>query len=882
MTVQVNGMDRAYRTILIAALCLAPSAALADDAPVWVRAARLYKTAMSPYSAKRYDQALPLLEQFVRMYGTNENVPKAYLQLAHCRAEAKDYDGWEEEIDTVIRRFRHSSAWFSAYRAKLGRLLGQEEHDEYLRVLEQFARDAKQLPLDFRREIESGVHWYAVDHRHPNDAPHSIRWLRPVFSEPDWERQLVKVADTPERAESVLRIIAPTLATLPDDLPTNWQYVHVELLRAAGKEDEAAEAFETYAEAWGDDPRGLDLWVRRARRLTGAKDRAGADAAWERILETYMGNASLSYALGERFEQLGKAGRNEEYIALAKRYLETYPLGNLRGGILNHWLAILRGRAVAGGEAERQAVAEFLTEHWGENSGFATRWWIDFHLDTDRPAKAVERARYYLDDKRWSSGTWRHLQQLARKHKAFEALVAEAEETYGIHDAAGKGEPVELLKELGGRIKDNQLRHMEEIGETLFREHRETDEAVTALSRLVDYYFKQVLTEQRDRWVNRMASAYPRHPATEAALRQQLTALQAQRRYEDLGETIDLYRARFPTAGLPFNYYNVRMHCYRAVKDDTGAKALRDRRVGSWRRSAERGNTRAMEEYFRARPELRGEEATSKARGDFWIEFADAHEGSRVELYCLRRAMDEYYYTPKRQGHLKLEPMPDDALKAIKRLQNQQLDPEIRWNLLFADVNLLFREERIDEGLKRLNEWLDGLERSEKVRDLAMRLSFGSIAAAMGDKRQHATEALEIVDKLRRHTFTTRDEFAVMGMEASVYWHAESYARAGKVYGKMVAEAPWPIAAYGWFRRSLECARRVSPAAMKSVADSYLARIPGCQDVAPGVLQEVGEYLLAKRHSAFRSVRGKLAERYPASGPRGALETEYAELLRKQ
>ena len=120
-------------------------------------AGKLYTSAMSQYSAGQYKQAQPLLEKFIAAYATHEYVPVAYLQLAACRSNQKDTDGYLKALDETIARFYGSPAWFIAYGSKARPRQGQKDNDGYLTLLEAMVRQCEEVP--FRLHGDIGWYW---------------------------------------------------------------------------------------------------------------------------------------------------------------------------------------------------------------------------------------------------------------------------------------------------------------------------------------------------------------------------------------------------------------------------------------------------------------------------------------------------------------------------------------------------------------------------------------------------------------------------------------------------------------------------------------------------------------------------------------------------
>jgi hypothetical protein len=869
-----GGSLRTYLAVIALSLGLAGAAAAADRPPVWEQAARAHKSAMSAYGSQQWQQARGLFEQFIRKFNSHERVPEAHLYLARCLGRLEDPNGALEALETVIRRYTKSAVWFVATARKLGMLKSRKAHDEFLAALEKMVRYTTRLPLDFARNIRlhHGAHWY-TRHDRQDRRPRQLPWLRPILPRRDIEADILDVADTPERAKRALKILDRTFREHEEDLPANWQLAHYLLLSRA-QAPQAEPQIATYRQQWQDDPRGMALWFLWAVHCQEAGDDKAADAAYAHLLDNYLGYATLSVLLDERVAHLADQGRHEAFVALARQYLKTYPEGRLRKHILRRWLDMLRPAALGGDAGALDEILHVLDTHYGRHSNARRSWLIDFYIERKEDAKAVQLARAHLDPNRWSANAFHSLERYAQhKCESFAVLVAAARRAYGIHEPAG-GKAADLLEQLKKRLKDDQVRHMEEIGEKLFTAHRETAEAVEAVRLLGEYYFKKVLPEPRDRWMDRMIDAYPRHPQTQAVLALRVRGLRAGRRYQQVGEALDLLHERFPTAHLPFNWFHYRLSAYRAVKDERGRVALIRKRYGP---QAERGNTYALRRIAELELDWRDEQTTTAQVGGFWMDWAKKLKGTRAELFCLHEAVNAYYATPKRHPGLGKEPLPDKALEVIKVLQTQPLDPEVRWNMAFADINILADLGRGGEALSRLKERIGERQR---IRDLHQRLNLGRLAEAFGTDAEVAREGLSYFQQLGRLCFTSGDRQALASAEARLYYEAGAYAQARDKYMGLVTSSPWPVRAYGSYRAAFRAARRISPHAARAVADRYVSLIARCQDVLPDVLYELGREMMGSR-PALAAVRRMLADRYPASSPRGKLEQEIRRRLER-
>jgi len=847
------------RSLLVSVLlvCLLSSGPAGAAAKRWKMAARLWRSVKSTMGSGHWRQAEGLLQEFISKFGSHENVPAAYLYLAKAKRTLNDPNGEAETLDATIRRFGGSPVWYAAYARLLERRRLKNDRDGFLDTFEKMLSRLKFMPLDFSLRAKAGENatWFTGPGGVGWRAP-EFSWVRGVGASIGIQRDLLWVADTPERMERVFKLIGPSIARYPpDQLPIGWQFGYVLLLEKAGKGEQAEKLFQTYAKAWGDDPRGMVLWALRARHLQAAKDYKGAEAIFQHLVKNYMGYTSLSAMLRPWFAYLYQQQRYHDFVPLAKKYLEVYPWGRDRKTVLQYWLSMLRTPAVKGDLEALADTHSVLDKYYGPKSLFKRTWLIDLNIAMNNPAQAVELARPYLNDDEWSRQTYALLKAYAARCKPFQALVDEADKKYRIFapDPDPNSEPVKLLAELKDRIKDNQVRHMEEIGERIFSKHRDTHEAVEALKLLADYYFKKVIAKPRDAWTRRMIQAYPRHPDTQKVLATHVQSMRASRLYHQMGDALDLFKRRFPTARPPFSWYGYRMEAYSAIKNVRGPAALVLKARKALAARAHTGNFAAIQALARFEiPKLAAEEGmdpNSAQIGGYWMKLAKKHQGTRTELHCLWAAYNAYFTYPwahRSRGKVVLE---DEALDALARLQTQTMDPEVRWNLRFADVGVFLAQWKVEEALRRLKR---KFKNGEKVRDVRLRFNFAHMGQAIARDKKVLADGLEYAGELRKICFTQADQNAIAVMEAEAWYYAGAKAKTMKFYLDRALKDPWPIHGYSSFQRAYSCAVQISPAAAKRVTDRYLNRISRCQATVP-----------------------RMGNRYPSSASRGRLEAAY-------
>lgn len=885
---------------LTLAVCLwAGDTVWAQQAKPWGFAAKAWMTAMSAYKGGHTKQAEALLDDYVRKFGSTEKTPLGYMFLANCRARLGKPEAEDEAIAEVRRRYKGSVWWFAAEAHALRRLKAKGKVNEFLDYLEKFITEAKELPMDFSSDVRAGEGnstgysggsgpWFHYQ------APVGMEWLRDIYGgSKGIVPELEAMADTPARRQRVYKILDPIFRRgLEGRLPIGWQYAHLRQLVNLGRIEEAEKLYARYLKDYpptDGDPRGIMLRVLWGQFWQGRKDDKRADAIYADLIKNYMGFATLSTVLRPRFALLVQENRHREFVPLARAYLKHYPHGYDRKHILDLWVGILWKPALSGDAEALSHIIEMLDSYYGPKSIHRRETLIRFYLEMKKPEEAVKLARPFLNDDEWSRETYLQLRRYAGKETAFAALVDEADKKYGIFapDPDPNSEPALKLKELKARMKDNQVRHMEEIGDTLFGKHRKTAEAVEGVRLLVEYYFQKVIPGPRDAWMARMIEAYPRHPDTQRVLVRQVEALYAGKFFEKLGSPLDLIQKRFPERArsdrpLAFQqtWGSLRLRAYDAVDDKEGREKMTREDFTRLAKAAEGGNLYAMRAYANHQFRQAGK-PDPEARGDYWMKYARKFAGTRAELFCLREAWQAYVNThqPDVPQDKKVYVL-DEALDAIEELQTQKIDPEVAWNTQFADVNLLLAHRKVREALYRLKE---RIQDGKKIRDVSARLNFGALAGRLAEQPRVREVGLQLVDKkLRKVCFTQADMDWIDNFEIWILYHEPSQERRPAAHRKAMPfflakmdKTPIPLRAWGWYQHAMRCASSLGLKASKSVADRYLQRISHCQSLVPGILAGLGHRAMSpptQDPKVLKEMRERLERRYAASAARGSLE----------
>ena len=557
------------------------------------------------------------------------------------------------------------------------------------------------------------------------------------------------------------------------------------------------------------------------------------------------------------------------------------------------WVTLARRKAERGDTSRIDETVKMLDElvpkgHlvWQREN---LRRKLDFCMLAKRYDQAVTIARELLGPRHWCAEHYEKVSACAAAHPCFAPVLADARKRWSIPSPDPNGEAAALLKQLQARLKDDQTRHAEEIGEEMFGKHRNDASTIEAVKALSDYYFKKVLHEARDKWMERMVRAYPYHPLTQKVLANRITALGATRRYAEQAEAIDTLLARFPGAADNWAWYSARLRCYDAAKDAEGKLAFVRKYYGQRARA---GEYQAMYELAKYEDPTYPD---SKARGDAWMQRARGFKGTRWELYCLGRAWRAYYWNPYFYRGRPEEVCWDEAAKVIDALRTQRLDPELRWEMAFADVNLLAHRGEGRAALELLNGRLEALTGTPSrkrpnpsarppgrgtLRDLSLRLDLPALGSALGRARLGA-EGLALAKRLKRLCRTSRDLGAIELMLAAMFSAYKNHAAAAEHYLAVVDQARWPARMYWYFLSAADGFQQAKSPRYATEMERYMRKVARVQELVPELLYRLGETALSARSlPALQRVRKRLADRYPASAARRRLEERIARLRR--
>jgi len=864
---------RILLTMDLAAAVLGGSAAAQDAAEppqpetLAQKARKLYVNACSAMRTRQWGQARGLFERYLKLYGTHEYAPVGYLNLAWCHEGMKDAAAREKALDEVCKRFPGSPAWETAFVARLAAARQADDHDGYLKLLDDMTRTGL-VPL----RVYGDLGWEFGRYRSANysvyraNSGYDVEPMGPggVYRAPGWVAGIAEMADTPERARKALRALGRNFSTFARELPGDWQYVRVALMRAAEQADQAQAAYDQYVKDWGDDPRAIQLFVTEIEHLVRAKQYDKADAAFQAVLEKFPGAGGLAEPLRGYLYTARRERRQESFSRLAPHYLKHYTASVYWHTFSSYWQSLAVGQTDkkdAGAAALLKRFDEVYPEHTpGQRRGKALAK-MRLLMTLDRVAEAADAAKPLITQEMWSGYSFNTIASQAASHKPFAALVEAARKKWRIPVPNPTSEAFGMLNKLRLRLRDDQVRHAEEIGEEMFAKHRDDASTIEAVKALADYYFAKVLPQPRDKWMTRMIQAYPFHPQTEAVLANRIRADQAAKQYKKLAESLDTMLERFAGA-FSAEHYRLRISCYSAAQDADGAQVFARKFYGQ---AARAGHIYAIDEI--AARQLAGKTDDYKARGDCWMEWARAVPGTRAEVHCLIEARLAYYRIPWGRGGSS-GPLWDQALPVSRAMAKTTADPEVTWVARFDEVNLLADKGDAEAALAAMDGALKGTRR---IRGLSYRVDFTSLGEALG-RAKLTDKGAALARRLKGVCFTGRDRRAIDLMLGRMYDVAED-PKAADHYLQAVKAHPFPARWNHHFVAALRCLSRARAAARyRTEVEAHLRRIGRVQELVPGLMASAGAHYLGNRDPQALTMQRRLTSRYPASDARDTLD----------
>lgn len=519
-------------------------------------------------------------------------------------------------------------------------------------------------------------------------------------------------------------------------------------------------------------------------------------------------------------------------------------------------------------------------------------WKIGVCNSVGKIDEGVKLAEDLISEKYWCGEIFARLVAYARQHPSYAALVTKAREKYGVPEEQPTSLEAQKLKSLREHLRQAEVRHAEEIAQDLMTSQPKHSATIEVARTMVEYYRAKVLRKQRDEWVERMVKDFPYHPATESVMRSQIKTLAAEQEKDKSKSLQDLVRERFPGSFMvPADYEAAYEASLSAAATPEARVDLARQRYGA---RADAGDIDAMEEiaqyYYRAvltetkdEPEAKrkkGEVQTysldTQKLGEFWMGYAQKLAGTRAETFCLCRAYKAYVGDNSGDGQSYSVPEQivarpwrgEGALAAIKALQAQALDLEVRWKVGLVDVNILARMGKGKEAADTLRKKL----KPGKHKYLAARLYVPSLGAEL-IKAGAGEDLKAVIDRLQSACCMDFDIEALALLKAGAEEEAKNYPAAAKCYLDVLHNSRFPLTEYWWLQQGLaELAKAKSPQYAVEL-EQFLKRIGNAQDLVPDMLYKLGtSYASAKNTAGASRMRDRLKKEYPDSTAHDKME----------
>lgn len=853
---------RLIRRILMASIATVlfwPAGAASAADTLSEQAVKVYREALSQMHVKQYQQAADLFSQMIKRYGTNENVPDAQLYLAVCLRGQELDDDYIKQLDLCERIYAGTEVELLAINGKLSYYAAKKDADNYIATLKELCGPTGHKAVDEYMLDPGEFHYRGTNMAGPR------RYFATSFRD-----HLDDLCKKPEVAQQVLDLMAGTFKKGPGYLPQEWFWTHVHLLYRAGKAEEAKKQFDAYDAYWGTDVRNAKLWFAYGEYLrTETKDLPAARKIYEEVMKKWEG--TLDDGAGEAGYQLARMLETEKdpqpFIDMATPFTKRYKTTNWGNGVR----AMLHKKAMELAPSDKKmadlAFAMFeedMLDLLPQEQAASIEKQIDLAVTLKMEDKAKALFTQMLDPKVWGGWTYGRALALAKRHTMLQPQLDALRTKYLIKDPVADSEPAKLLAQLKMRMADDQMRFAEEIAEELFTKHTEAAETMDALKLMVDYYFKQVMPEPRDKWMGRMISTYEYHPDTEQVINQRCVASQAAAEYDQVAQDTELAIQRFPASQYRGNWVSYRIKAYEAAKDMQGKYKLMEKEYGPRIRS---GNIYSLQLLINAIPIAEGEDAGAK-RAAAWMGWADKFGEVHPALSCLAQARSAF-------ESLKVW---DKAHIASNRLRTQKIDPAVAQAYEFDDIDLYIAaqdHEKVVAAAARLPQQPKPRFRSGR------RFSLGSVGTSFG-KLKRIGPGKSLAARLQKLYDAPEDINGVDYFMASMFVAAnDTYGptpEAGKHYLNIVERTMPPDIAYRVFTSALyHHPENLDPVRM---IDDYLKLIPRAHHLRPDLIKRQGEYYIAQKSNKALATQGALTRGYPASKARDEFD-DRIERIRK-
>ncbi len=833
-----------------------------------VQGNKVYREAVSQMNVGNFQQAADLFSQVIKRFGGNENVPGSQLYLASCLLRQNKDEEALKQIDLTARVYAGTEIGLLAQTLKMTYYIGKKNADGFLEALNEASGPSNRTLPNYM--LEPGTYTYYFS---------NVQNLRYAFAR-DFMDDVLKLIKTPEHAEEALAALAGTFKLGPDRLPDRWFWTHCYLLFTAGKQAEAEKTFKEYADYWDQDDRGRKLWWAYAEYLrTVAKQPEAARAACETIMQRFEGTDTAADA-GQRIAEVLAAddAGADAFIAFAEKFIARYRLtdgGNRVQALLLKKVMDLAPKDPKMAERAFAMLQEEMDRMLPPDRVVRLETQVRLAAQIKQMPKAVALFNEMLGDELWSATTWNKAVALGRafpelqpavdasrrRRQIFEMPTAAQQATSAPADQpdlAAALEAAKLLAQLKTRIADQQMRFAEEIAEEMFTKYTDTAPTVEAVDLMCDYYFKQVLVEPRDKWMERMITTYPYHPRTEEVLNKRCISDRASAEYDKLTRNVELALGRFASSQHRGAWYNHRLTCYETAKDNQGRYEWMAKEL-DW--SASHGHTYSIQLIVGAIPVAEGQDR-NEIMADAYLKWHKRLGETHLGLWCYSQA--NAIYTNRYSFKY------DKGIVTCKYLREQKINPAVAWANAYSDIDLMLVAGKVAEACAEAGRRLPGDPRPQFR--TYRRLDMTALGQAFGKQKQIGA-AKTLSDRLAKLYKIPEDVDAAELMLAAAYAGAEypkTSPRAAEIYLRVAERMDPPDLGDGLILSAAHHASGVKK--YDDVLTAYMRRIPRAHHLLPGLLNKLGQHFLAQQDRRVFQIQGQLVGSYAASAARDELD----------
>ncbi|MDD4890503.1 MAG: hypothetical protein PHU85_11300 [Phycisphaerae bacterium] len=827
------------------------------------QARKTFAEASSQMHLGNYQQAADLFGQMLKRFPGNEQTPDAQLHLAACLRGQKKDDEFVKQTDLVIRTYAGTEIGLMGVSQKAGYYLGKNSIPEFVTVLKDACSNGAQPLPNYL--LDPGSYHYAG-----TNCANLLPYYGYAFRD-----AMMKQCTKPEVAEQVLAALAGTFKQAPEKLPSSWLWVNCYLLLQANKDAEAEKAFKQYTEWWGADVRGRTLWWEYAQYLQNSRKKPDeARKIYDQIMQKYEGTDTAADA-GAQVAQMMAAD--------AAKIADLFPWGDK---------FVARYRLTAGANGVAALMLQKALELAPKDPAMAERAYKTMEADLGQMPPPDRLGRYesliklavtlkdtgkitkygqsLVADDMWSAYAYNRLAGLAQSIPELKPLVDETKKKRQIFDPLPNPPPTsapadqpemrrtieaaKLLADLNVRLKDEQLRFAEEIAEDMFKKYADTAPTIGAVGQMVDYYFKQVMVEPRDKWMERMINAWPNHPKTEEVIYKRCVTDAANAEYDKLTRNCEAGLKRFPSSQYRSTWYQHRVKCYEVAKDLAGRADYIAKEL-NW--SATNGNAYSIQQIIQAMVVPEGKTGMD-VYPQAYVDWADKLGNTHLSLWCLMQAASSY-----ENGRVF-----DRAVALCARLRNQKVDPSIAWRYQFSDINLLLLDGKYQEATAAAMQRL-ATEPRPQFR-VYRQLSLTELGTAFGKLKKTSDPKL-LSDKLLKIYQFEDDKDAAELMPAYAYVATEDpkeVARAADVFLKVArGMTPTDIGFSLYYAAAYRAGERYD-----DILNQANKAMPKAAHLTPRILGYLGQYYLGKKDPRAQQIHNALVGGFPSSDARDELD----------